>query len=198
MHTYTTEQEKKILVDFFAFLRTELADYLSQRNLILSNSQLFGFVLISPATIAIASDGNLDMTEITMLVDLASYFERGSFSTDFDLLEQPKDHVTDKQFKKIAYSELKFLCLNMEIYEEKLLNCLRKLLEIDGEISLLQNNPKFSVKIRVKEMMSSVIYNNLGVDELEEDKLKTIFKKLGIEDTETKENETETETKTTE
>jgi hypothetical protein len=182
MHTYTPEQEKEILTDFFAFLRTELADYLLQRNLILSNSQLFGFVLISPATIAIASDGNLDMTEITMLVDLASYFERGSFSTDFDLLTQPQDHITDKQFKKIAYSELKFLCLNMKFYEENLLSCLRKLLEIDEKISLLQNNPKFSVKIRVREMMNSVIYNNLGVDEIEENKLKNILKKLGIEE----------------
>ncbi len=179
-HTYTPEEEKAILTDFFAFVRETLAEYFEERNLILSNSQLFGFVLITPATIAIASDGNLDMTEITMLVDVASYFERGSFSTDFDVLPQPENPITDKKFKKIVYTELKFLCIKMSHYEEKLLKCLRKLLELDEQISLVQN-PKYSVKIRVKEMMNSVIYNNLGVDELEEIKLKNIFEKLGLE-----------------
>ncbi|TAE07809.1 MAG: hypothetical protein EAZ95_17985 [Bacteroidetes bacterium] len=64
MATLTIEQERTLLQNFFNEAREILQDYSQQRSLIFSNSQLFSFVLVSPITIAIASDGNLDLSEI--------------------------------------------------------------------------------------------------------------------------------------
>ncbi|TAE48018.1 MAG: hypothetical protein EAY69_05670, partial [Cytophagales bacterium] len=85
------EDEKKRLIRFFKEVRQILDTYLEDRNLVLTNSQLFGFVLISPVTLAITSDGNVDLAETTMLVDVASYFERGILTTNFDTLPQPNN-----------------------------------------------------------------------------------------------------------
>lgn len=171
--------EQTLIQHFFYNTRDLLDDYFSERQLTLSNSQLFAFVLISPITLAIASDGNLDMTETTMLVDIASYFDRGVLSTEFDQFEQPAYPMTDKEFKKIVYSELRYLCLNMPRYQNSLMACLKKLIQLDEKISQ-DLSPQFSIRNRAKEMMYGVIYNNLGVDSDEESRLQEIFSELEL------------------
>ncbi|TAE69006.1 MAG: hypothetical protein EAZ85_13560 [Bacteroidetes bacterium] len=179
--TTNNEQEKERLIRFFKEIRQILFTYLEDRNLVLTNSQLFGFVLISPVTLAITSDGNVDLAETTMLVDVASYFERGILKTDFDALPQPDNHISDKEFKKIIYSELRHLCFNIKGYENMLIESLKRLLVLDEELDP-EANMRYAVKFRVKEMMNSVIYNNLGVDSLEEARLREIWKQLGWKD----------------
>ncbi|MCU0445212.1 MAG: hypothetical protein MUE85_09865 [Microscillaceae bacterium] len=177
MINHHPHQEKELIEGFFGEARQILATYFEDRNLVFSNSQLFAFVLISPVTIAIASDGNLDMTETTMLVDIASFFERGILATDFDRLTQPPHPISDREFKRIIYSELRYICLNMARYEKNLLQALKKLIELDEQVSH-DLRPQFSIRARAKEMMYSVIYNNLGVDKAEEAKIKEIFNEL--------------------
>lgn len=174
----TVEQEKELLQTFFAEAREILQDYFMERSLVLSNSQLFSFVLVSPIAIAIASDGVLDLTETTMLVDTASYFDQ-LMPTAFDSLAQPKGVLSDKEFKKIIYDELRHITLNMERHEAKLLEVIKHLIALDVSLSM-DKDPVFSIQHRIKQMMMSVIYNNLGKDTKEERKVKWVLKELNI------------------
>jgi hypothetical protein len=178
MATLTIEQERALLQNFFNEAREILQDYSQQRSLIFSNSQLFSFVLVSPITIAIASDGNLDLSETTMLVDTAAYFDQ-LMPTAFDTLDQPKEVLSDKEFKKIIYGELRYLSLHMAHYEGKLLEAIKRLIALDDALSM-DNNPTFSIRNRIKQMMMSVIYNNLGKDTIEETKILQILQELKI------------------
>ena len=175
----TPEEEKALIQQFFDHSRGLLHDYLSERNLVLSNSQLFALILVSPITIAIASDGNVDFTETTMLVDVASYFERGILPSDLDKLNQPENCISDKEFTKIIFSELRFLCLSMPRFEHNLLECIKGLIRLDETVSR-NSDPQFSIKKRVVEMMNGVIYNNLGPDSIEEEKISHVLNALNL------------------
>lgn len=179
MATLTAEQERILLQTFFTEAREILHEYFNTRSFLLSNSQLFSFILVSPVTIAIASDGTLDLTETTMLVDIAAYFDQ-LMPTAFDSLSQPKGILSDKEFKKIVYSELRYLSLNMQKYEASLLEVIKKLITLDDALSH-DDSPMMSIRNRIKQMMISVIYNNLGKDAIEEKKVKQVFRELNLE-----------------
>jgi hypothetical protein len=174
----TAAQERVLLQTFFAEAREILQDYFQHRKLIFSNSQLFSFVLVSPITIAIASDGAVDLSETTMLVDMASYFDQ-LMPTAFDSLSQPKEALSDKEFKKIIYGELRYITLNMQIYESAFLEVIKHLIALDSSLSM-DKDPVFSIRERIKQMMMSVIYNNLGKESEEEKKVKWVLAELGI------------------
>ncbi len=175
----TAQEEKELLEKFFAETRTVLSGYFDDRKIAFSNSQLFAFVLISPITIAIASDGNLDFSETTMLVDIAAYFDRDILPKELDNLSQPEQALSDKDFRRIIYSELRYLCLSMSQYESSLIQSIQNLIHLDEQISR-DVDPRFSIKRRVVEMMNSVIYNNLGADSVEERKVESVLTALGI------------------
>ena len=179
METLTPEQEKTLLQNFFDEAREALRNYFTERSLVFSNSQLFSFVLVSPITIAIASDGTLDLTETTMLVDVASYFDQ-LMPTAFDTLSQPQNALSDKEFKKLVYSELRYISLNMAQYENDLLKAIKLLIAVDDTLSH-NKTPEMSIRNRIKQMMMSVIYNNLGKDSVEERKIKQVLQELNIQ-----------------
>ena len=96
----TPAEEKVILNNFFTEVRELLAEYCREREMVLSNSQLYAFLLVSPVTIAIATDGTVDFSETTMLVDVAVYFDRNILPSEFDDLDQPEEVLSDDIFKK--------------------------------------------------------------------------------------------------
>lgn len=175
----TPAEEKAILNDFFIEVRELLANYCQEREMVLSNSQLYAFLLVSPITIAIATDGTVDFSETTMLVDVAAYFDRGILSSDFDQLHQPNDVLSDDIFKKRIYTELRYLCVSMNRYEEKLIAGLKALIKLDERLS--QAEAEDAIKYRIVDTMNSVIYNNMGEDSVEEPKIQKIMESLGIE-----------------
>lgn len=179
MALLTAQEEKKYLNDFFKETRFLLKKYFEDRSMVFSNSQLYAFIMISPVTIAIACDGNLDLTETTMLVDLAAYFDKNILPSEFDNLPQPANTLSDKDFKKIIYSELRYLCLSMNRYERELIDCIKQLIQLDEKISK-DIDPKFSIRRRVIDMMNSVIYNNMGADYVEEAKIRAISQLLKV------------------
>jgi hypothetical protein len=178
MATLTAEQEKQILGAFFAQTRSILQPYFGARNFSYSNSQLFSFILVCPITIAIASDGNIDLTETTMLLDTASYFDQ-AMPTAFDTLPQPDGVLSDKEFKKMIYGELRHISLNMPEYEACFLEAIRKMIALDDLLSM-DSSEIFSIRSRIKQMMMSVIYTNLGKDSDEERKVLAVLKSLNI------------------
>lgn len=185
----TPDQEKSILNNFFTEIRELLAEYSEEREMVMTNSQLFAFLLVSPVSIAIATDGTVDFTETTMLVDVAAYFDRGVLPSEFDTLPQPEDVMTDHIFKKRIYTELRYLCVSMNRYEEKLLEGLKALIDLDEQLS--QTGEVDSIKRKIAETLNNVIYNNLGKDSIEEPKIQQILEKLEIADIVTKKPNTE-------
>jgi hypothetical protein len=177
----TVEKERILLEDFFSESRQTLHEYLADREVYFSNSQLFAFISVSPIAIAIASDGALDLAEISMLIDLASYFERDILPKSFDELPQPENVISNEGFRKIIYSELKYLCLHMQDLEKPLIKCLHSLIKLDEQLSREQP-PKLSIKQKIKDMMKGVIYNNLGKDVIEEEKIHKVLKQLNLSD----------------
>lgn len=175
----TPVEEKVILNNFFAEVRALLAEYCHEREMVLTNSQLFAFLLVSPVSIAIATDGAVDFSETTMLVDVAAYFDRGVLPSEFDTLEQPEDAMSDHVFKKRIYTELRYLCVSMNRYEDKLIEALKALIQMDERLS--QTGEEDSIKRKIVETMNNVIYNNLGKDSIEEPKIQKVLDSLGIE-----------------
>ncbi|WP_299452426.1 hypothetical protein [uncultured Microscilla sp.] len=176
----TPAEEKVILNDFFAEVRELLADYCQEREMILSNSQLYAFLLVSPITIAIATDGTVDFSETTMLVDVAAYFDRDILSSEFDQLEQPEGVLPDDIFKKRVYTELRYLCVSMNRYEEKLIAGLKALIQLDERLSQSEDEAE-AIKYKIVDTMNSVIYNNLGEDSIEEPKIQKVLDSLEID-----------------
>ena len=78
-----------------------------------------------------------------MLVDVATYFERGILPSELDELIQPDGCLSDKEFTKIVFSELRFLCLSMPRFESPLLECIKGLIRLDETVSR-NNDPKYS------------------------------------------------------
>lgn len=171
------QSERELITQFFAEARAILSPYFQERQFTPSNAQIFAFTLVSPIAIAIASDGTLDFSETTMLVDIATYFERISFPQEFNQLPQPKRVLSDADFRKIIYSELRYLCLTMPQHEAYLIEVLKKLIQLDDTIG---QDAQGSIRHRIVEMMHSVIYNNLGSDSVEEAKIKEVLAQLGI------------------
>ncbi|NJO00771.1 MAG: hypothetical protein HC880_02955 [Bacteroidia bacterium] len=175
----TAEQEKELIQTFFDNTRQTLRPYFEDRGLNLSNSQLFAFVMISPITIAIASDGNLDFMETSMLVDIAAYFDRDILPAELDHLNHPPNIISNREFKRVIFGELRYLCLSMNKYEEQFIQSIRDLIRLDETVSH-DRNPEYSVRQRVSDMMHSVIHNNLGIDTIEEKKMRQVMQALGI------------------
>lgn len=175
----TPAEEKVILNNFFTEVRGLLADYCQEREMVLSNSQLYAFLLVSPVTIAIATDGTVDFSETTMLVDVAAYFDRNILPSEFDELDQPEKVLADDIFKKRIYTELRYLCVSMNRYEEKLIAGLKALIDLDEQLS--QTGEDDSIKYKIVDTMNNVIYNNMGEDSVEEPKIQNVLDSLGIE-----------------
>ncbi len=175
----TVEKEKVLLQEFFDESRFALRHFLEERGNYFSNAQLFAFILVSPISIAIASDGTLDLAEISMLIDVAAYFEKDVLPEALNQLRQPAKVMSNQDFRKIVYSELKYLCLHMQCLEKPLITCLHNFIQLDEHLSR-QNSPQFSIKQKIKEMMHGVIYNNLGKDTIEEVKIKKVLQTLKL------------------
>lgn len=173
-------EEKEQLEEFFADMRNALQPYLSARKFTFSNSQLYAFLLASPAMLAIASDGNLDMSETTMLLDIAAFFEKDTLKSAFDRLHKVENAMTNEEFKKMIYSEMRLLCYTITNYEDNFVEALKVLMKMDNALS--SDNSKFSVEKSIQKTMRTVIYNNLGADNVEEEKLEKLWKKLGFKE----------------
>jgi len=176
----TPDQEKSILNNFFTEIRELLSEYCEEREMVMTNSQLFAFLLVSPVSIAIATDGTVDFSETTMLVDVAAYFDRGVLPSEFDTLPQPDNVMTDHVFKKRIYTELRYLCVSMNRYEGNLIEGLKALIKVDEKLS--QTGEEDSIKRKIAETLNNVIYNNLGKDSIEEPKIRQVLEKLEIAD----------------
>lgn len=165
----------------FKEMRDELKPFCTDRNFVLSNSQIFTFLTFAPNALAIASDGTVDEKEMQALEIISKSLDVKSM-VNLDLAEkfayaaEPEGVITNEEFNIIAGTELLYLCRNMTKYESNFVNAVKSLLKFD-----FAPQQDTSMTKSFLNMMDSIIDNNISKNKEEEkNKLSELQKKLGI------------------
>ncbi len=165
----------------FKEMRNKTEKFSKDRNFIMSNPQLFTFLYNASVTLAIASDGVVDQTEIAIIEKLARSIDVNK-TVNINLIEvmsiapEPENCMTNEEFNLRVGSELLYLSRNMEKYERDLIEGIKAFLKFD-------KNPEKdgSLTATLEKLMDFVIENNTGRNkEKEMLKIKEYKKRIGI------------------
>ena len=175
-----TAEEKKLILEVFKNIRNNLKKYMTDRNFIMSNAQIFTFLLYAPVCLAIASDGRVDIEEMKILDKMAKAIDVNKL--DIDLVEllsfaaEPAEVMTNEEFNIRIGSELLFLSRNIDKYEDNIINAIKELLRFD-------KNPQADTSLTktFSKLMDSIIENNASLNkEKEKEKLDQFKQKIGL------------------
>lgn len=179
--TKLTNEQKVFIRTIFREMRLSINKFMEQQEFVLSNSQLFTFLSYVPASLAIASDGTVDESEIASIEKLSKSIDVNSV-VNIDLMEmmaiafEPENCITNEEFNIRAGSEILFLARNCEDYEDDFIKALKALLTFDF-------NPKKegSLTSSFGLLMDSMIENNISKNkDAEKKKIQEIKQSLGI------------------
>lgn len=136
--TTLTAEDRMQIVQIFAELRENLSTFMSDREFKMSNAQVFTFLTYAPVCLAIASDGEVDESEIRLLSQITKDIDVNSM-VNINLMEviaiatEPGDIMLNEEFNMRVDSELLFLSRNIEKYEEKIIVAVKALLKMDAD-----------------------------------------------------------------
>jgi len=171
------ELVKKIYSD----LRNLLKDYMAERQFNMSNAQIFTFLSYVPNTLAIASDREVDESELNALVNIAHSVNVDSM-VNLDLMEilaiaaEPEEVMTNQEFNIRAGAELLYLSQNMDKYEDLFVKAVKSFLRFDR-----QPETDGSLSKSFLAMMDGMVKMNRSKNKEEEtQKLNSIKGKLGL------------------
>ncbi len=176
-----TPEERQFMISVFKDIRTNLETYMTERSFLMSNAQLFAFLMFTPNALAIASDGQVDETEIAALEKISRNIDVRQI-VNLNLLEmmayafEPEGCMTNEEFNLRAGAELLFLSRNMAKFETHYLAAVKTWLKFDS-------NPKRdgSMTGTFVKMMDTIVEKNLSKNKDEErKKLDEIKAKLEI------------------
>ncbi len=175
------QDEVRLIRSVFSEIRSELRDFIHDREFELSNPQLITFLLFSPNTLAIAGDGEVDEKEIAGLEQIVKGINVKS-AINLDLLErmslapEPDGCMINEEFNIRVGSELLYLCRNMSKYENAIINSIRILLKFDTNPDANDSLTKL-----FSSMMNAIVENNLSRrKKAETKKLEHVKHKIGI------------------
>lgn len=160
-------------------MRRPIAGHLEKRGLVLSHRQLLVYLLYAPTAVAIASDGAIDRFEdklLHSLRDAIDFFP--DLPEEFELLPQPADAMDDGEFRRRFPKELEALVLEMAHIEEPLVESLRQLLQFAAYMGEEEENPQELLLTNIQKIMTYVIKNNFGDDDVEYAKMKRLLARL--------------------
>ncbi|MBN2890917.1 MAG: hypothetical protein JXL97_03545 [Bacteroidales bacterium] len=150
--TTLTAEDRVQIVQIFGELRENLSSYMSDREFKMSNAQLFTFLTYAPVCLAIASDRDVDESEIRLLDKITKDIDVNTM-VSLDLMEviaiatEPGEIMLNEEFNMRVDSELLYLSRNIDKYEENILAAVKALLKIDkdpsAETSLTQTFSKW-------------------------------------------------------
>ncbi len=175
----TQEAVEKVQKNF-PQIRQLLNDYMQERNFNMSNPQIFIFLTYVPLAMAISADRKVDVNELAILDKLAKSIDANAL--DLNLVEllsfapEPMNVMYNEEFNLRIGAELLHISRNMDKYEQKFIQAVRKLLEFDSnpqaETSMTKTFSKF---------MDTVIEQSLAKNkEQEKAKIAEFKRKLGI------------------
>jgi predicted thioredoxin/glutaredoxin len=176
-----TAEEKKLILEVFKNIRNNLKKYMTDRNFIMSNAQIFTFLLYAPVCLAIASDGEVDEKEIAILEKITKNIDVNS-AVNLDLLElisiapEPSNIMLNEEFNMRVDAELLYLSRNMNKYEKDIIEAVKNLLKLDRKA-----NNETSLKSIFNKWFDFIIEKNAGKNKEEELKKVEQYKiKLGL------------------
>jgi hypothetical protein len=174
-------EDKVFIRTIFKEMRDKTNSFSKERNFIMSNAQLFTFLSNTPAALAIASDGNVDVEEIAALEKLARGIDV-YVSVDMNLLEfmslafEPDNCMINEEFNMRVGSELLFLARNLKRFENDFVAALKAMLTFD-----FHPQKDGSLTASFNLLMNSMVENNVSRNKEEEMKKMNEFKqKIGI------------------
>lgn len=176
---FTQEAVEKVQNNF-PQIRQLLQDYMQERDFNMSNPQIFIFLTYVPLALAISADKKVDVKELAILDKIAKSIDANAL--DLNLVEllslapEPMNIMYNEEFNLRIGTELLHISRNMDKYEQKFIQAVRKLLEFDSnpqaETSMTKTFSKF---------MDTVIDQSLAKNKEQEKAKITEFKrKLGI------------------
>ena len=182
MNIAELSNENKVFIrTIFKEMRLGIENFLSERDFVLSNSQLFTFLSNAPAAFAIACDGVVDESEIASLEKISKAIDVKT-SVSMELSEmmsiafEPENSITNEEFNIRAGNELLFLARNAEKHEDAFVKALKAMLTFDF-------NPKAdgSMTSSFVNLMNTMVEKNGSKDkEKEIKKLAELKEKIGI------------------
>ncbi len=182
MDAYTlSPEEKKQLILVFGNLRQNLSSYMQDRKFIMSNAQIFTFLMYAPVCLAIASDREVDEQEIRLLSKITSNIDVNS-AVNLDLMEviaiapEPSNTMLNEEFNMRVDAELLYLSRNIDKYEDDIITAVKTMLKLD-------KNPdaETSLKNTFNMWFESIVKQNAGRNkEAELEKIKVYKDKIGL------------------
>lgn len=176
-----TSEEKMLVIDIFKSLRMYLSPFMEDRDFVMSNPQIFTFLMYAPVSMAIASDGVVDEKEIRLLDKITKEIDVNT-AVNLDLMEvlamatEPAEILLNEEFNMRVDSELLYLSRNMDKYEDDILKATKELMKLD-------KNPgsATSLKSTFSKWFEFVIESNAGRNKEEElKKVKKYKEKIGL------------------
>ena len=176
-----SNENKVFIRTVFKEMRDQTNNFVTDRDFIMSNAQLFTFLSNAPAALAIASDGIVDTEEISALEKLARSIDV-YITVNMELLEmmsvafEPEECMTNEEFNIRVGSELLFLARNFSRYENDFIEAVKALLTFD-----FSPGSDGSLTSSFSMLMNSMIENNISKNKEDEMKKMNEFKqKIGI------------------
>ena len=99
------------------------------------------------------------LSEGATVEDLLKIYPQITAKQIMAVLDYAANVISNEEFRKIIYSELKYLCLYMQDLEKPLIKCLHSLITLDEQLTR-ENPPKLSIKQKIKDMMGPYGWNN--------------------------------------
>ncbi len=178
-HNPNDPQTQNEVLRLLEAMRRPIASHLEKRKLVLTHRQLLVYLLYAPTAIAIASDGTIDRFEDKLLRSLREAIDFfPDLAEEFELLPQPPGAIDDNEFRRRFPQELETLVQEMAHLEEPLVEALRRLLEFGAYMADDEENPKELLLANIQKIMTHVIKNNFGDDEIEYAKMNQLLNRL--------------------
>ena len=136
--TTLSVEERKLVAEIFSNLRSQLNNYMVNRDFKMSNPQIFTFLTYAPVCLAIASDRTVDENEIRLLSKITQNIDVNEM-VNLDLMEviaiapEPSETMLNEEFNMRVDSELLFLSRNIDVYEEEVIEAVKSLLKLDND-----------------------------------------------------------------
>lgn len=173
--------ERTLVVQVFGELRQSLKDYMIDRDFLMSNAQVFTYLIYAPICLAIASDGVVDEHEIILLEAITKDADVNK-TVNLDLHEiiaiapEPSNIMLNEEFNMRIDAELLYLSRNINKYEKNIISAVKSLLKIDSKPT---SETSFSATF--SKWFEFVVERNLSKNKEEQlKKIKDYKQKIGL------------------
>ncbi len=167
--------------ELFPQIREKLEPYMTERQFLMSNPQIFIFLTYVPTALAISADKRVDEKELKILDKIAKSIDANLL--DLNLVEvlsfapEPVGVMLNEEFNLRIGAELLHISRNMEKYENDFIEAVKLLLKFD-------KNPQADTSMTktFSRFMDTIIETSLARDKEEEkQKIRQFKQRLGIE-----------------